>query len=279
VKKHFEHHLTVENSNRSSVEQLSSVTGLSLQHIKSVMQKGAVWLSRGKQTKRLRRAKRPLQEGDTLHLYYDAEILAEEPSPPEMIADRDAYSVWYKPYGLRSQGSKWGDHCTVHRWVEQHLRPQRPAFVVHRLDRAATGLILIAHQKRVATALAKLFESREIEKRYRAVVRGRFPLTPEPLVMKSDIDGRHAHSCATFLSYQAERDRSLIEVIIETGRKHQIRRHLAEIGFPVVGDRLYGPGEEDEDLQLAACYLAFCCPVTGIDIKFHLPEKWIPALT
>ena len=275
---HFEQHIPIDSNMCSAIEKLSADTGLSKTCIKQVMLKGAVWLSRGKQTQRLRRAKKPLWIGDTLHLYYDAEILAQEPSPPEMIADKEAYSVWYKPYGLRSQGSKWGDHCTVHRWVEQHLRPQRPAFVVHRLDRAATGLILIAHQKRVATALSKLFETREIEKRYRAVVRGHFGLRPEPLLMNADIDGRQAISYTTYLNYDAESDRSLVEVIIETGRKHQIRRHLAQIGFPVVGDRLYGCREEDENLQLAACCLAFCCPVTGVDVQFLLPNKWVPSL-
>jgi tRNA pseudouridine32 synthase/23S rRNA pseudouridine746 synthase len=276
---HFERHISIDSNACSAIEKLSYGTGLSKMRVKQAMQKGAVWLSRGKQTKRLRRAKKSLRVGDMLHLYYDEKILAAEPSQPEMIADREAYSVWYKPYGLRSQGSKWGDHCTVHRWVEQHLRPQRPAFVVHRLDRAATGLILIAHQKRVATALAKLFETREIEKRYRAVVRGRFPLTPEPLLMKSDIDCRQALSYATYLGYDAERDRSLVEVVIETGRKHQIRRHLSELGFPVVGDRLYGEGDNAEDLKLTAYSLAFCCPVIQKNIQFQLPEKWIPNLT
>ena len=145
-------------------DQLVTATGFSRQNVKRAMQKGAVWLTRGKQTDRIRRVTKLAKPGDQVHLYYDEGILATVPTPCELISDEDAYSIWYKPYGVRSQGAKWGDHCTVYRWAEQHLEPQRPAFTVHRLDRAATGLILLAHTKGVATLLSKLFEQREIEK-------------------------------------------------------------------------------------------------------------------
>ncbi len=273
----FQRHIAIESSG-SAVEHLAAATGLPGKRVKQAMQKGAVWLTRDSRTYRLRRAKRPLQSGDTLHIYYNEEILGTVPSPARLIADEGAYSVWYKPYGMRSQGSRWGDHCTIDRWVEKHLRPQRPAFVVHRLDRAATGLMLVAHQKRTAAGLAGLFQNRAIEKRYRVVVYNCFPLTPQPLTIDTAIDGRQACSYVTRLGHTPENNRSLLEVVMESGRKHQIRRHLAEIGFPVVGDRLYGHGEQSEDLQLAACYLAFVCPVTDVEKQFRLPEALMPAL-
>lgn len=278
----FEIHLTVENTDASAIDLLAEATSLSKQHIKQVMQKGAVWLEEEKTGKprRLRRAKKMLAAGDTLHLYYDATVLEAVPAAPTLIADQGEYSIWYKPYGLLSQGSKWGDHCTVQRWVEQNLAPQRPAFVVHRLDRAATGLIIIAHQKHIASELSALFAQREMEKRYQVIVHGHFPESTWPKKIDTDIDGRPARSHATLLNYDAETDRSLLEVRIDTGRKHQIRKHLSSIGFPVVGDRLYGEegAEEDVekdnavDLQLTACRLAFICPVTKQEKNFELPE-------
>ena len=118
----------------SAVDLLAGATGFSRQRIKQIMQKGAVWVTLASggenNAQRLRRAKKVLHPGDTLHLYYDEKILSEEPPTPELIADEGTYSVWYKPYGLRSQGSKWSDHCTIARWAETHLEPQRPAFVV-----------------------------------------------------------------------------------------------------------------------------------------------------
>ena len=91
--------------------------------------------------------------------------------------------------------------------------------------------------------------------------------------MDHDIDGRTAVSHATKLEYDEKQNRSLLDVYIESGRKHQIRRHLSEAGYPVVGDRLYGKAASEtkapengvtvesalalENLQLTARYLRF----------------------
>ena len=267
----IEHHVQVESTGETAVDLLQRASGLSKGRIKSAMSKGAVWLTRGKSTQRLRRATRKLRSGDELHLYYDEDVLAEVPAEPELIADVGDYSVWNKPYGLRSQGSKWGDHCTVTRWAEQHLQPERSAFVVHRLDRAANGLILVAHAKRTAAALSDIFKRRKVEKRYQAWVAGDFSRQPDPLRVDEALDGKSAISEFSFV--QIDAGRSLLEVRIATGRKHQIRRHLAGLGYPVIGDRLYGTGEQDGvDLQLTAYLLAFRCPVAGEKVEYRLSE-------
>jgi 23S rRNA pseudouridine955/2504/2580 synthase len=269
----FEKHIKITKQNIIVVDLLASETGLSKQTIKQVMQKGAVWIGKGKYTQRLRRAKKTVHIGDTLHLYYDQVVLASVPPEPALISDENHYSVWNKPYGMLSQGSKWADHCTITRWAELHLKPQRVSFSVHRLDRAANGLILIAHEKDAAVKLSKLFQHRLIDKRYHIWVHGQFSgqaKLQSPVKVDSAIDGRSAISYFTLLDYDAEQDRSLLEVSIDTGRKHQIRRHSALLGFPVVGDRLYGIDGDHEDLQLSAYYLAFKCPYTLIQKTFSL---------
>ncbi len=264
----IEQHVVVELPGSYPVDLLQRASGLSRGQIKSAMTKGAVWLTRGRSTQRLRRAKRALQTGDEIHLYYDAGVLAELPVEPALVADVGGYSVWNKPFGLRSQGSKWGDHCTVTRWAERHLQPQRSAFVVHRLDRAANGLILVAHSKTIAAALSGLFRNREVEKHYRAWVSGDFSGQENPCRVESALDGKEALS--EFVFARADDGRSLVDVRIETGRKHQIRRHLAELGHPIIGDRLYGNGEEDgEDLQLTACLLSFHCPIADQVVEYR----------
>jgi len=272
----FETHITVEHPDSNAVQLLHQATELSKQTIKSAMTNGAVWLTRGSHSRRLRRSKRILEVGDKLHLYFDQKVQDESPPPPTLIADMGGYSVWWKPCGMRSQGSKWGDHCTIMRWAEQHLQPERTSFTVHRLDLAANGLILVAHSKSCAAALAKRFQNREIDKRYQAIVHGDFSGHTNPLAIEIPIDGKSAYSEATFRQLNADASRSLIDIRIETGRKHQIRKHLAETGFPICGDRLYGSGEIDGiDLQLTACSLKFDCPVTHKPVEYRLPDRYM----
>ncbi|WP_177418853.1 RluA family pseudouridine synthase [endosymbiont of Lamellibrachia barhami] len=259
----FESHIDVTAYQRAPVDLLCAETGFTRTRIKQVMQKGAVWLTHGKHTQRLRRASKVLSPGDQLHLYYDEKVLNQVPEAAELVADEQGYSVWNKPAGMLSHGSKWGDHCSITRWAEQHLQPERTAFLVHRLDRAAAGLILVAHTKKMAAALAKLFHDRAVEKRYQVLVEGKFPTKPKPYLIDQELDGRAAISRINRLEFDPESGRSLLDVAIETGRKHQVRRHLAAIGFPVVGDRLYGKAQSGEDLRLKASYLSFISPASG----------------
>ena len=272
----MEYHLKVDKDQSSIVDLLSATTFLSKQIIKQAMQKGAVWLSNEYGTQRVRRHTRKLQVGWEIHFYYNPEILEKTVEPAELIADEKSYSVWRKPYGMLSQGAKWGDHCTLYRWAEQHLQPERPAFIVHRLDRAASGLMMVAHTKSMAAKLSKMFADRKIVKRYSAVVKGHFDvktikreyatLMPYNTKLKitQSIDSKEACSFIELAKYDPDKDVSTLNVEIETGRKHQVRKHLAELGYPIIGDRLYGQSDEIElpDLQLTAYYLAFECPET-----------------
>ncbi|MDH5766898.1 MAG: RNA pseudouridine synthase [Gammaproteobacteria bacterium] len=265
----FERHLKINQADLTAVEHLSSACDLSRNKLKQAMQKGAVWLTQQGHTRRIRRASKQLLSGDHLHLYYDEKILTEIPAVPKLIADEDVYSIWYKPYGMRSQGSKWGDHCTINRWVELNFNPQRPAFIVHRLDRAATGLIILAHSHHAAAAFGKLFSQRKINKYYKAIVHGHYPEQTEAVKLDSMLDDRPAVSYVQCVAYDENHNRSMLRVKIETGRKHQIRRHLSNAGFPILGDRLYGVAGDDCDLQLTACELEFFCPISG-SLKHYL---------
>jgi len=267
-------HLELDASGAPPLSQVATGSGLSKQALKRAMRQGAVWAGHGNQVQRWRRVDKALPPGTQIHVYYDPHILSQTPPSPTLIADEQSYSVWYKPYGLASQGSKWGDHFAIDRWINQHLEPQRPAFIVHRLDRAASGLMLIAHRKRSAAALSAQFQQRSVEKRYQALVRGRFQ-EDETVRIDQPIDGRHASSQVTLAHYFADQDLSLLNVLIETGRKHQIRRHLAGIGFAIVGDRLYGQADSGAaDLQLCAWQLVVHCPVEQRRKCFTLPEQY-----
>jgi len=250
-------------------ELLAGLSGLSRIKVKDAMQKGAVLLRRPRaKAVRLRRARAVLQAGDEVTLSYDDELLARVPPTPDCRLDAGRYSVWFKPAGLMTQGTAFGDHCALLRLAELQLRP-RPVYPVHRLDREAAGLVLLAHDGAAAAVFSRLFAERAIAKGYRVEVRGR----PENEIGRIDLplDGRPALTRYRLTAYDPALDSSALEVETATGRKHQIRRHLALVGVPVIGDPRYGRGNKDPGgLRLTAHRLAFQCPFSGRSMEFTI---------
>ena len=254
-------------------ELLASASGLSRTAIKDAMVKGAVWLKRpGAKEQRIRRASFSLLPGDRIALYYDPDILALNPDQPECIALERQYSVWDKPAGLLSQGSRYGDHCSLLRFAEKTPGIAGSARLVHRLDREARGLVLLAHGRQAAARLSAMFQSRAVEKRYLAEIHGSFGQPGDTLVCDAPLDGKASRSIVTILEVFAESGTSRVEVLLESGRYHQIRRHLSAIGHPLVGDRRYGNRRETAALQLTAFSLAFTCPFTGKKRRYVLGQ-------
>jgi len=288
----FEHHIKFSSGQHPPESTALSVlfdslensdNSLSKAQLKSAITKGALWLTRGKHTQRLRRLKKKLQLHDELHFYYNESVLASEVAPAQLVSDEGDYSVWYKPYGMLSQGSKWSDHCTITRFAQQYFSPERAVFAVHRLDRAATGLILIAHSKKAVRALTAMFENRTVEsntlaKHYQIICHGNHQLQQQPQVITTEVEHKSARSTFNCLAFEQVKDLSLISVKIDSGRKHQIRVHAASIGLPVVGDRLHGIANntESRNLQLCAVSLHFTCPLSGIEKQFELAHSLRP---
>ncbi|MFV8571152.1 RluA family pseudouridine synthase [Marinobacter sp. SBS5] len=247
--------ITVD-STQTAVDALAQASDLPKQRIKDAMAKGACWWTQKGKKVRLRKAKRDLKPGTRIELFYDDQVLSKTPETPKLVQAFRSYSVWFKPHGLLSQGSQWGDHCSLLRLAEVELN--KPCFLVHRLDGDAAGLMLIAHDGKAAGALSQLFSGRTVTKIYRATVAGR--LEADELVINAKLEGKESISRVTTLSFDDEANTTEVKVTIETGRKHQIRKHLAGIGHPIVGDRLYGKPDAS-GLQLEAVHLAFDCPL------------------
>lgn len=259
-----------EDKNAASI--LANKSQLSKQKIKNLMQQGAVWLHRGKDHKRIRKANLNIQKGDRLELFYDQYLQDLKTEEPVLLEDLGSYSIWFKPYGVLSQGTQWGDQHSLLRFAELNLKPQRQCFLVHRLDREACGLMLIAHNKKAAGLLSEIFAQRQVEKHYLAVVKGK---SKEPeFTVDSPVDEKSAISHFKLLNYNQEKDTSLLEVSIETGRKHQIRVHLNGITLPIIGDSIYGKKVAKENMMLCAISLKFQCPLTKKEQVFKLPEKY-----
>ncbi len=248
---------------------LSARTRLPGETIADALAKGAVWLIRGKKKNRIRNGAEALKQGDTLELNYDPRVLALVRAQPHLIADRKDYTVWFKPAGLLAQGSPHGDHCSLLRLAELHFKGRRQVFLVHRLDREAAGLMLIAHSGKAAAKLSALFRDNTITKEYRIEVRGDLRPKGQNGRIELPLDGKPAVTDYTVEDYDQTANVSTVFVTIRTGRTHQIRRHFEMIGHPVMGDPKYGKGNKNkEGLKLTAAGLQFKCPFSRRDVRF-----------
>ncbi len=257
----------------TAMDVLAAKATLSKGALKDALEKGAVWLKRqGAGERRIRKGKFPVKPGDLLSLYYDAEVLKTIVPEPRCLADEGRYSVWFKPAFLLSQGTRTGDHCSLLRYVEKHGRTPRPVFLIHRLDREASGLVLLAHDPGAAAAFSQLFQDRQIEKRYRAQVHGLLGPLGTELTIDTPLDDKEALTSLRVTGCNEKAITTGLDIQLHTGRLHQIRRHLAGIGHPLLGDGRYGekPIGRDVPLNLVAYELAFRCPFSGEQRRYTL---------
>jgi tRNA pseudouridine32 synthase/23S rRNA pseudouridine746 synthase len=264
---------TIDSATSQSLcDYLAQHTGLSKGKVKDAMGKGAVWLARkGGKRRRLRRVSTLLGIGDGIEFYYDQELLEIEPPSPRCVNDLGRYSVWFKPASLMAQGTDRGDHCSLLRRAELYFHPRRQVFLVHRLDRETAGLMLIAHDSQTAARLSSLFRENRIKKHYRVRVSG--ALKERRGEIDLPLDGKRALTRYSIVDYDATTRVTTLDVIIDTGRRHQIRRHLAMVDHPVIGDPKYGSGNKNrEGLQLAAVGLSFRCPLSGKERDYAVPD-------
>lgn len=253
---------------------LALYTRLPKTRIKDAMTKGSVWLKKkGGKRRRVRRTTTPVNSGDFLALYYNERLLAVLPPTGTCLADREHYSVWYKPPGLMTQGTMYGDHCSLLRQAETFFKPRRGVFPVHRLDREASGLVLVAHSRDAASKLSQLFQKHQIEKHYRIEVLGNLLRKQRSGTIKQPLNGKDAITDFEGDRYDPGKNTSVVNVVIRTGRLHQIRRHFEVIGFPVMGDPRYGSGNKNiEGMQITAVALRFICPFAQQQVVFKLDE-------
>lgn len=270
-------HCRVIYGGQTAFQLLQNRKELSAEQMQQCFDHGAVWLETTGKPVRLYNSATELKQGQTLHLYCNQSTLADCPYTPLLIADQTDFSIWNKPSGMLSQGSKWGDHWTVQRWVKQHVWPERECLITHRLDRFTGGLIIIAHDENVNRQFHRLFEAREIHKTYRAIVNGEMADNQEQ-VLDKPVEGKTAKTVIQVLERQSGPALTLLEIKPESGRKHQIRIHLAETGHPVVNDRQHGQPPFTGDLMLQASALQFIHPRNQDPMHFELPPEQLLTL-
>jgi tRNA pseudouridine32 synthase/23S rRNA pseudouridine746 synthase len=204
----------------------------------------------------------------------------------EFLYADDTLLVVDKPSGLLAVPGRGVDKQDC---LSVRLQARFPdALIVHRLDMATSGLMVMARGVVSQRALSKAFAAREVMKRYVAVVAGRPESPPQdwgmidmpiivdwpnrPLRIVDPLRGKPSLTRWRVLGHDETGSNTRVELEPVTGRSHQLRVHLRELGHPILGDTLYGPPEVQAlagRLLLHACSLRFAHPLTGETLAFE----------
>ena len=230
----------------------------------------------------------PLKTGDTVSVRTDRHAVPKTRlSSGLQIYFEDAHLlVVEKPAGLLSIASPAEPERTAYFQLTDYLRHKNPrsrqrAWIVHRLDRETSGLMVFAKTAPTKEALQSQWDT--FEKKYQTVVEGHLPKSSGTL--RSDLDEsnphhvtvrpkseRTRHAITHYRVLKSSPHRSWVELTLETGRRHQIRVQLADAGCPVVGDEKYGAKTDSAGrLALHACFLRFRHPATKAELRFTSP--------
>jgi 23S rRNA pseudouridine1911/1915/1917 synthase len=216
---------------------------------------------------------------------------APEDLPIEILYQDDSVIAVNKPAGLTVHAGAGAHSGTLVNRLVHHFASLsqvggelRPG-IVHRIDRTTSGVLLVAKTDAAHRALATQFAARTVEKTYLALVEGHVkqesgritkPIARDP-VRRTRMTARLAHGRQALTDYrvlQRLEKFTYLEVRIGTGRTHQIRAHLASLGHPVAGDRVYG-AKPAERVFLHAWRIGFTSPDSGqrVTVEAPLPEE------
>ncbi len=230
----------------------------------------------------------PLAVGDSVAIRSDR-FAAPKTSLPSgiQIFYEDAHLlVIAKPENLLSIASEAEPEKTAYFQLTEYVRQAHPrskerVWIVHRLDRQTSGLMVFAKTPETKEILQSRWD--QFEKKYEAVVEGRLP--QETGTLKSDLDESNPfkvfirpasaltrHAVTHYRVLKNNRHRSLVELTLETGRRHQIRVQLSSLGCPIVGDEKYGAKSDPAGrLGLHSCFLRLIHPVSSQELRFTSP--------
>jgi RluA family pseudouridine synthase len=217
------------------------------------------------------------------------ELVDLENTPPkkyelalEVIFEDEYLAVINKPAGIVVSGNQYK---TIQNALLFNLNPsqQKDALdwplPVHRLDSPTSGLLLIAKTKQARIQLGQQFENKTIQKRYRAIAVGQIPESGEWNVPIEGAKGLTTFKTLKTIPSLQNEWLSLVDLFPHTGRTHQLRIHLSEAGFPIVGDKIYGKKGnilKGKGLFLTAVELKFIHPVhqNEVCLKIDMPHKF-----
>ena len=240
------------------------------------------------------RAKHVLEKGDEIEVLQRQRAEERTPSPAskppvnlDVLFEDTTLLVVNKPHQLLSVATDRLEGDTLHSRCVEYLQwsdEKAWCYIVHRLDKATSGIMVMAKSKQAKNDLQEQFQERTVHRTYRAVVEG----CPNPVsgtVQSWLIEDKHLNIKAVNKNHPKGKEAishyhvlesndktSLVEVSIETGRRHQIRMAMQHLGTPVVGDERHGAvTNPHKRIMLHASALEFLHPETDDPVRFEAP--------
>lgn len=263
---------------------MEKMGGMSRTSVKLMLSRRQVYVNEHIETK----YNYTLKEGDTIRI--QSGIAQQELQHPKLklIYEDDYIAIVDKKEGLLTMATHRESHeTTAYSILKNHLKkanPRAELYTVHRLDRETSGVLMFAKTKAIQQALQENWHQVVTKRLYCALVEGCPQHTEDTItswltennkslrVSSSPTDNGGQKAVTHYKVTKTNGAYSLLEVQLETGRKNQIRVHMAEIGHPVVGDKKYGKGLSSiKRIGLHAQILEFIHPVTQKKVRFESP--------
>lgn len=257
---------------------LNCYRGKSRNYVKALLSRGQVTIDGNRVTQ----FDAKLKPGQRVEVLVSAPNRIKLPFP--VVYEDEHLIVIDKPAGMLSISTDKERERTAYHLLTEYVRGENQGsriFVVHRLDRETSGLLLFAKNERLKLGLQENWSELVSHRGYLAVVEGRVDApngeirswlkqTKTLLVYSAAKDGDGKEAVTNYRTIQSGEEYSLLDISLETGRKNQIRVHMKDIGHPVAGDRKYGAKTDPmKRLGLHAHLLIFHHPHTGESIKLE----------
>ena len=267
---------------------LAEIPSKSRNEVKSLLAHHQIWVD----NEVITQYNHPLELGQEVIVNWTKVLVEKQPQGLNIVFEDPYIIIIEKEAGLLSIATATEKEQTAYSILSEHVKkrdPKNKIFVLHRLDRETSGVMMFAKSEKVQQLLQNAWKETVLERSYIAVVEGfvtkeqgtitSWLTESKAFIMYSSRTPNDGQKAVThYQVLKKNKHYSLLEVKLETGRKNQIRVHMQDIGHSVIGDKKYGATKHPIGrLGLHARVLAFKHPITGEEVRYEtdIPKEFL----